>query len=203
MLYEVFPNQEPEILEYVESFGFRVFRSGDYNLNIIGVRNLSERVAGLFDDKMYVVFKKDGVWQQWTADITTDPGRYYLEKTDYREDGVAILKHPQQCRGAYKIGPHGKTRYTALRQHKPVQIWRDNDHDSILDFDRYTEIHEGIFYINIHRASTNPNGTKYVSNYSAGCTVFSNIQDFDCFMALCYKSATTYGDIFTYTLVAR
>lgn len=203
MLYEVFQNQEPEILEYVESFGFKVFRNGDYNLNIIGVRNLSERVAGLFDDKMYIVFKQDGVWQQWTADITTDPGRYYLEKTDYREDGVAILVHPQQCRGAYKIGPHGKTRYTALRQHKAVKIWRDNDHDSILDFDRYTEIHEGIFYINIHRASTNPNGTKYVSNYSAGCTVFSNIHDFDIFMSLCYKSATTYGDTFTYTLVAR
>ena len=41
MLYEVFPNQEPEILEYVESFGFKVFRNGNYNLNIIGVRNLS------------------------------------------------------------------------------------------------------------------------------------------------------------------
>jgi hypothetical protein len=69
MLYEVFPNEEPKILKYVEEHGFKVFRSGDYNLNIIGVRNLSERRAGLFDDKMYIVFKKDGVWQQWTAEI--------------------------------------------------------------------------------------------------------------------------------------
>jgi hypothetical protein len=203
MFIEVYPDKEPEILEYVESFGFKVFRHGDYNLNIIGVRNLSERVAGLFDDQMYIVFKKGGVWQQWTAKITTDPGRYYLEKKDYRQDGVAIMVHPQQCRGAYKIGPHGRTRYTALRQHKPVKVWRDNNHDSILDFDSYTEIHEGIFYINIHRASTNPNGTKYVSKWSAGCQVFENIHDFELFMDLCYKSETTYGDTFTYTLVAR
>ena len=203
MFIEVYPDKEPEILEYVESFGFKVFRNGDYNLNIIGVRNLSERVAGLFDDQMYIVFKKDGVWQQWTAKITTDPGRYYLEKKDYRQDGVAIMVHPQQCRGAYKIGPHGRTRYTALRQHKPVKVWRDNNHDSILDFDSYTEIHEGIFFVNIHRASTNPNGTKYVSKWSAGCQVFENIHDFELFIDLCYKSETTYGDTFTYTLVAR
>jgi len=201
MFYEVFPDKEPEILEYVESHGFKVFRNGDYNLNIIGERNISERRAGLFDDKIYIVFKKDGVWQQWTTNITTDPGRYYLEKEDYREDGVAILVHPQQCRGAYKIGPHGRTRYTALRQHKPVKIWRDNNKDSWLDFD--SDVYEGIFYINIHRASTNPNGTKYVSVWSAGCQVFDNIHDFEVFMELCYKSATIYGDTFTYTLVAR
>ena len=201
MFIEVYTDKEPEILEFVEAHGFKVFRNGDYNLNIIGVRNISERRAGLFDDKMYIVFKKEGVWQQWTAEITTDPGRYYLEKEDYREDGVAILVHPQQCRGAYKIGPHGKTRYTALRQQKDVKIWRDNNKDSWLDWD--SEVHEGLFFINIHRASTNPNGTKYVSVFSAGCQVFSNIHDFDMFMDLCYKSAEIYGDSFTYTLVAK
>ena len=76
MFIEVYTDKEPEILEFVEAHGFKVFRNGDYNLNIIGVRNISERRAGLFDDKMYIVFKKQGVWQQWTAEITTDPGRY-------------------------------------------------------------------------------------------------------------------------------
>ena len=201
MLYETFPDKEPSILKFVEKHGFTVFRNGNYNLNIIGVRNLSQRRAGLFDDKMYIVFKKNGVWQQWTADITTDPGRYYLEKEDYREDGVAILVHPQQCRGAYKLGRHGRTRYKSLVQRKEVEIWRDNNHDSILDFG--SEIHKGYFGINIHRASTNPNGTKHVSVWSAGCQVFENILDYEIFIDLCYRSAEIYGDCFTYTLLAQ
>lgn len=194
-------DSEPAILSIVESHGFSVFRSGDYNLNIIGVRNLTQRRAGLFDDKIYIVFKINGDWHEWSAPITTDPGRYYLEKEDYRQDGVAILCHPQQCRGAYKIGPHGRTRYTALRQHKDVMVWRDNNHDAFLDFD--SPVDTGMFFVNIHRASTNPNGTKVVHKWSAGCQVFANVDDFDLFMDLCYKSAEQYGDIFTYTLIAQ
>ena len=188
---------EPAILTTVEKHGFKAFRTGEYNLNIIGVRNLTSKKAGLFDDKMYIVFKKQGRWQEYIAQITTDPGRYYLEKTDYRKDGVAIMVHPQQCRSAYKIGKH--TNYTALRQDKAIMIWRDNNHDAYLDFD--SPIHTGIFGINIHRSSTHPDGSKIVHKWSAGCQVFQNIHDFDIFMELCYKSAEIYGDSFTYTLV--
>lgn len=196
-LYE----EEPAILDIVRSHGYVVFTKGEYNLNIIGVRNLSSQRIDLFDDKMYIVFRKNGLWHEYVAPITTDPGRYYLEKEDYRQDGVAIMVHPQQCRGAYKIGRHGRTRYKALRQHKPIMIWRDNNHDSNLDYG--SEIHEGIFYINIHRASTSPKGTKIVHKWSAGCQVFQHVDDFDVFMELCYKSQEKYGDTFTYTLLAQ
>ena len=198
-MFKRITDTKPEILDIVKQHGFATFENGDYNLNIIGVRNLSSRRAGLFDDRIHIVFKKGGVWNDWSAPLTTDPGRYYLEKTDYRDDGVAILVHPQQCRGAYKIGPHGKARTPSLRQHLPVMVWRDNNHDSILDYG--SEIDTGVFFINIHRASTSPDGTKNVSSWSAGCQVFQHKSDFDVFMDLCYKSVQKYGDSITYTLI--
>lgn len=193
--------QEPAILEFVRQHGFAVFTKGEYNLNIIGVRNLQSKRIDLFDDEIFIVFRKNGLWHEYKAPITTDPGRYYLENTDYRQDGVAIMVHPQQCRSTYKIGTHGHTRYKALVQRKKIKIWRDNNHDSKLDFD--SPISEGYFGINIHRSSTNPNGTKVVHKWSAGCQVFQHIDDFDIFMEICYKSSELYGDMFTYTLLAR
>ena len=192
---------EPHLLDYVRKHGYKVFTQGEYNLNIIGVRNLSSKRSDLFDDKIYIIFRKNGAWHEYIAPITTDPGRYYLTATDYRQDGVAIMVHPQQCLGAYKIGPHGRTRYTALRQEKPIMIWRDNNHDEHLDYD--SKIYEGIFHVNIHRSSTHPNGSKIVHKWSAGCQVFQHIDDFDIFMSLCYKAKEIYGDTFTYTLLAQ
>ena len=192
---------EPQILKDVREHGFVTFSSGEYNLNIIGVRNLQSTRSNLFDDEIYIVFRVDGLWHEWKAPITTDPGRYYLTKEDYRKDGVAIICHPQQMRGAYKIGPHGKTKYTALRQHKPVQIWRDSNLDDVLDYKG--KVYEGIFYVNIHRSSTREGGSKYVDSWSAGCNVFQDPSDFSEFMDLCYTSANIYGDVFTYTLIGK
>ena len=192
---------EPQILKDVRQHGFVTFSKGNYNLNIIGVRNLQSTKSNLFDDEIYIVFKIDDVWHRWKAPITTDPGRYYLTKEDYRKDGVAIICHPQQMRGAYKIGPHGKTKYTALRQHKPVQIWRDSNHDDVLDYKG--KVYEGIFYVNIHRSSTREGGSKYVDKWSAGCNVFKDPADFSEFMQLCYTSCDLYGDVFTYTLIGK
>ena len=192
---------EPQILKDVRKHGFVTFSNGEYNLNIIGVRNLQSTRANLFDDWMHIVFRKDGLWHEWKAPITTDPGSYYLTKQDYRKDGVAIICHPQQMRGAYKIGPHGKTKYTALRQCKPVQIWRDANKDNVLDYKG--KVYEGIFFVNIHRSSTRTGGSKYVEKWSAGCQVFQDPSDFGEFMDLCYKSSNKYGDVFTYTLIAK
>ena len=57
----------------------------------------------------------------------------------------------------------------------------------------------GRYGINIHNAGT---GTKTaVSKWSAGCTVLSNLREWDIFMAVVNRSAEIYGDTFTYTLI--
>ena len=108
----------PKILDSVESHGFKIFDDGDYDLNIIAVRNL-ENNPNVFDDKMHVCFLKNGQWQERIFQITTDPGRFYLQDPTYRDgNGVAVIYHPQQARGAYKIGLHGG-KYECLRQYQP------------------------------------------------------------------------------------
>ena len=81
---------------------------------------------------------------------------------------------------------------------------RDNNKDLNYD-DPNIPTQTGEFGINIHRS--NPRGTsKNVNNWSAGCQVFANSEDFKVFMELCTKSYKQQnikkGKIrFTYTLI--
>ena len=185
----------PSILSRVEALGYRTFKSGDYNLNIIGVRSRA-RVANSFDDTMYVVYKEDGVWVQHEYSITTDPGLYWLENPS-RVAGTAILKSGQY-RSAFSIGKH-RGRYTALVQSGPVDVYRDSNRDSHIDMEE-TSIQTGFFGINIHRSSSS-GSSPAVNKWSAGCQVFQNTAEYDSFIALCRKSSRLYGDKFTYTLL--
>ena len=71
--------------------------------------------------------------------------------------GCAILV-PGQYRGSHKLRLH-QGRYLALGQQRSVKVYRDRDKDGHYDFDEST-IDEGLFGINIHRA------TKYVGKTS-------------------------------------
>jgi hypothetical protein len=84
---------------------------------------------------------------------------------------------------------------------RPVTILRDYDRNAILDFKNGTP-ETGMFGINIHHASVNGT-TKTVDNYSAGCQVFANINEFNLFMQLCEKHKQLYGNSFTYTLIDK
>jgi len=61
-------------------------------------------------------------------------------------------------------------------------------------------IKEGIFGINIHRASATGTSTQ-IDKWSAGCQVIANNQNFDKLMELANKAATIWGKSFTYTLI--
>ena len=68
------------------------------------------------------------------------------------------------------------------------------------DLDPKTIVTGSGFGINIHRSS--PTGTSTnVNNWSAGCQVFANINDFNTFMAICTKAKAAHGNNFTYTLI--
>lgn len=191
-------DQLPNILNVVKQHGFVIFDDGDYDLNIIGIRNVKNPKDNLFDDEIVIAYRLNEKWITETAAFTTDPGRYWLTKPDYK--ACAVYYHPQQARGAYKIDLHRG--YKALRQIQPVQFWRDTNKDEHANYEG--AIHKGLIGLNIHRSSTNKGGSTYVDRWSAGCQVFQNNDDFQRFLELCENQIKSLGyRTFTYTLISN
>jgi hypothetical protein len=187
-----------QVEKAVKSKGYKWFENGDYNLNIVGIRNSStnNEITNKFDDLLTVSYKIDGVWyfHQWEA--TTDPGLHWAENL-LNKDGVAILV-PGQYSGSHKIDIH-QGKYSALKQQKPLKVYRDNNKDGKYDM-LEENIKEGIYGINIHRASATGTSTQ-IDKWSAGCQVIANNQNFDKLMELANKSKDKWGNSFTYTLI--
>lgn len=186
-----------QIEKAVKGKGYAWFEgTKDYNLNIVGVRNSAtgNKVTNLFDDKITVSYKLNGEWQFHVWNATTDPGKKGVMEY-HNAAGVARLVEGQY-RGSHSIGLH-QGKYKALKQAKPVKVYRDPNRDMTYD---ETKIAEGIFGINIHRSSATGTST-YVENWSEGCQVFSTVTDFDKFMVLCEKASAIHGNSFTYTLI--
>jgi len=188
-----------EIKCAVESKGYKWFESGNYNLNIVGVRNSEThgKVTNKFDDCITVSYNIDGEEKFHCFSATTDPGSHW-EKNLLNKDGVAILV-PNQYRSSHEIRKH-QGKYEALCQKKPVKVYRDNNKDGKYDM-LEENIHEGIFGINIHKAGSRINGSTQIDKWSAGCQVFSKESDFNQLMKLAYKAKNLYGNSFTYTLI--
>tara|TARA_R100000951_G_scaffold26533_4_gene22463 strand:+ start:573 stop:1181 length:609 start_codon:yes stop_codon:yes gene_type:complete len=196
----------PPILKLVKANGYTVFEGpSDYDLNIVAIRAAGRDLTDQFDDLLCCVYKESG---QWTANywpITTDPGKYYLEtaSADFKVSGTAILA-PGQYRGAYRMGPHGSTKYLALVQTgNAVTVYRDSNRDDEYD---HVNAETGMFGINIHASSTDPyrknEASSKVGKWSGGCQVFKRTRDFQAFMSLCQKQILYTGyDTFTYTLL--
>ena len=184
-----------QIEQTVKSKGYVWFEgTKDFDVNIVGVRNSStgDKVTNVFDDFLTVSYKEGGEWkfQIWPA--TTDPGKKGVMEY-HNAAGVARLV-PGQYRGSHTIGLH-QGKYEALKQQKPVKVYRDKDKD--MQYDENI-IQEGVFGINIHKAGTD---STYVENWSEGCQVFKKSADFDSFMKIMNKAATIHGKSFTYTLI--
>ena len=190
-------NEKPWILQFSESKGNKIFESGDYDLNIIGLRK-AKGTPDAFDDVLFVCYKVNGLWQMESFQITTDPGVHHLNNPG-RVEGTAILKDGQYL-GAYRLGHH-RGKYLAFCQRGgPVTVWRDADRDEFLDF---TGTQKGMFGINIHRAHSTRE-LETVGRYSAGCQVFRRSKDLDRLIWLCrqqIKTHPTWKETFSYTLL--
>ena len=210
MMIDLSKKQEPEedvrsfedlltidnVRAVMEKKGYRFFESGIYNLNIIGVRRSTVEI-NKFDDYLLLIYKTSpSNWVVKTYPITTDPGTYWLLNPT-NPKGTAILI-PGQYRSTWKIAKH-QGKYEALCQRKPVKVWRDDNKDRVLDFYSSPE-DEGYFGINIHRSNPYTESSQ-VDKWSAGCQVFKKVANFKEFMNYCNKSASMYGDGFTYTLL--
>ena len=163
---------------------YAFFEGGEYNLNIVGIRNSStgNKVTNAFDDKLVVAYQVAGAWVVKEYPITTDNG-----------GGTARLVC-NQYRGSHAIGLH-QGKYEALRQVGPLTVYRDFTKDGIYQTDK-TET--GVFGINIHKAGVD---STRVDDWSHGCQVFKRVADFNEFMLLAKKAAALHGNRFSYTLI--
>ena len=182
------------------SKGYKYFTGGDFDVNIIGVRNTETkgRVTNAFDDCVTISYKEDGEWKFHCYKATTDPGSHW-EKNLLNKKGVPILK-PGQYRGSHKLRLH-QGKYLALGQQKPVKVYRDNNRDGKYDL-LEESIDEGLFGINIHRATGRAGGTSIrVDKWSAGCQVIADNDDWHQFLDICQTAREIWGNSFSYTLL--
>jgi hypothetical protein len=187
-----------EIIEKaVKDKGYLWFEKGDYNLNIVGVRNHTKGMAAtnLFDDYITISYKELGEWKFYAFKATTEPSPLYL-KNPLNKKGTAILK-PMQHRNSHSLGLHAG-QYEALRQVGELKVYRDDDRDA--DYDYINEASSFNDGINIHRASATGESI-YIEKWSAGCQVIANVKDWNLFLSVVKKSAALYGGKFTYTLI--
>jgi len=189
-----------QIKNVVESKGYKWFEGGDYNLNIVGVRNSDTHgvVTNKFDDKLTISYSVNGEMKYHEFDATTDPGSHW-EQNLLNKKGLAILK-PGQYRGSHKLRLH-QGKYLALGQKSPVKVYRDNNRDGKYDL-LEENVDEGIFGINIHRATGHKGGKSIrVDKWSAGCQVIADNDDWHQFLDICQTAREIWGNSFTYTLI--
>lgn len=189
-----------QIQATMESKGYKYFTGGDFDVNIIGVRNseTNGKVTNAFDDCVTISYKEDGEWKFHCYQATTDPGSHW-EQNLLNEKGVAILK-PGQYRGSHKLRLH-QGKYLALGQQKAVKVYRDNNRDGKYDL-LEENVDEGIFGINIHRATGRKGGKSIrVDKWSAGCQVIADNDDWHQFLDICQTAREMWGNSFTYTLL--
>lgn len=168
-----------------------------YAVNICGFRKNSKK-SNAFDDVISIGFydsKKK--WNQYDYKATTDPGTFYLLNPEkFNKLGTAIVK-PNFYKNAYAIGWHYD--HEALTQVlAQVEIWRDYNRDSTLDFYNGTS-YWGFFGTNIHWSGDYRKTT--VDRWSAGCQVIEDPNDFRQFMTFCRKHRDLYGNVFSYGLI--
>jgi len=160
-----------------------------FPFHIVGIRS-KENKPNVFDDLIGVVVNDSIKWYS----CTTNAGTYWLNHP-MNVNGTAVLKCNQYI-DSWALGLH-QGKYKALRQIKKVEVWRDNDKDSLSE--EQGKIDSGLFGINIHRANINGESV-LVDKWSAGCQVINNSSNFKDFISLCEKSKQNF---FTYTLLSE
>ena len=189
-----------KIKEVLDNKGYKYFENGDYNLNIVGIRNSATgtKVTNKFDDTITVSYKENGEWMYHEYNCTTDPGDNWMENP-MLEKGCAILK-PGQYRGSHKLRLH-QGKYLALGQKKPVKVYRDANLDGKYDL-LEESVKEGIYGINIHRATSRSGGkSTRIDKWSAGCQVIADNDDWHEFLDICQAAREIHGNSFSYTLI--
>lgn len=176
--------REISVRRLIEEYSKHGYQLQDVTLT--GWRNLNGRVNH-FDDFISVYNYVTGEFSVYSA--TTMPGIFWLKKL-LNPKGTAILA-PGQYHHAYAVGYYRDR--LALRQVRPVTVYRDYNLDDKYDIDEST-IERGLFGLHIHGAG---NRSSFVDVWSAGCQVF---QKYDDLLDMCTKFLSNLNK-YTYTLL--
>lgn len=178
--------------------GYTLNESG--KLNIIGVRKAGKLISNKFDDVLILYWKFDGNEYTKYYTITTDPGAIFDSLDKYDSKGIAIMKEGHYSQ-VYKIGLH-HGQYEAMHQARSISFYREKwpYTNKYYKFDPATEIYATIG-ANIHRA--NPlHKSSMVNNWSEGCQVFADPNEFSEFMNIVKVFRDQHGqEYFDYTLI--
>ena len=86
-----------QIKSTVISKGYKWFEEGDFNLNLIGIRNsdTGDEVTNKFDDTFFMAYRESGKWKIYNYACTTDPGAHWqpalhLSTTKLARSGFAL-----------------------------------------------------------------------------------------------------------------
>lgn len=205
--------------------------SKDYNLNIWNIRS-SEKKSNTFNDICVIFWKYNEKWHIETYTITTDPGLFYLKKlinplgTAILKPGQYLNSwslglHNGKYKALVQIKPITVIRdfdlddeldfdcdLTDILQDKlyPKKNYYDNTLGQIFEIQNpakkliYRES-TGLYGINFHH-SGKTFISKSISNWSAGCQVHYNYEDYwQKFIPLLEASKSKWGDKFSLTLI--
>ena len=184
-----------QIEKAVEAKGYKYFENGDYNVNIIGIRNSApgKKVTNMFDDWLTISFKVNEVWQFHIWSATTDPGKAPMLLGNNGTGTARVV--PGQYSGSHMIRLH-QGKYEALGQKGHIRLYRDANKDLIYDESKITDSYND--GINIHKAGQD---STWIDHWSHGCFVFKRVKDFDVFMKICKQASKIHGNSFTLTLI--
>ena len=184
-------------MNYVKSNGGVVFEN-PYYLNLFGIRNTKNVDA--FNDYLVIYWfdSNKSVHYKIYDKFTTDPGLYKALLAPSNKNGCAVLVEGWYRR-LWKVGYHkGNLNHKALVQYAPCKVYRDNNKDKIIDRNPKS-IQSGVFGINMHRCRTDRD-VKTVQNFSEGCQVFQNYNEFQSFMSYVDKAGKQGQVYFSYFL---
>ncbi|WP_093024701.1 hypothetical protein [Pustulibacterium marinum] len=173
---------DKELLDRVEAIGGKIPNRGKYLC--IGVQSKEDQY-NVFDDKFYLY---DGCDFVMVSSGTTNAGSTALKTFDkYNLEGAAVWRTDQFVEDCFAPGLH-KSKMKALRQHSPIEYYRDSNKDNRAD--QTGKLHKGIIWANMHGVSYDAESNIIKTNiggWSFACQVWNNMPDYHNMIDLTWK----------------
>jgi hypothetical protein len=182
----------------IASKGYKWF---DDQPNIIAIRTTLQ-VPDVFNDLLFIVYKKNGVETLYSAVITTEPGVAYQKKL-LNPKGCWVMM-PAQMINAYKSGFHqNKQDHRCLQSLGKIYGLRDNDLDGVAGNDKDAVagwVEGSTVGANIH-GSNKAGITAKIGPWSAGCQVHNDWKKKEEMMDIVDSYKSVNKGWVTYTLI--
>ena len=200
-----------EIREVLKLKNYKFFEKGDFNLNLIAVRE-DDIFDNKFSDTLYAICKVNGVFQKLELSWTTKAGVYghggeqdplQAWETGTADNGVAVVVEGQYL-GAFELvlngGGYPFDEY--FKQIKPLAYYRDNDKNGVITRGKVVW---GEYSTHLHAMSVKKYAGTYLSAigykpWSMGC-MGADYLNFQRLKNLALKAASLYSNKFSYTLL--